>query len=185
MSLSAAHHERREREILLELKFDDREGCFDMQVSLADLKQKLLELSAVWLCCTTGFGFEYFCFLGQRSPTLCVLGSLAGKRRAIRLLCKLQEDMPSKVLQEMLRKHRHLSVRVVAEEAECIVDLIAQELSSNYNAVHGTVAAPSPSSKDGAMGCSVALGAAKCVPCSAGVPQDCDTMKEHPKQPPR
>ena len=93
--------------------------------------------------------------------------------------------MSSKVVQEMLRKHSHLSLRVIAEEAECIVDLIAQELPSNYNAVHGTVAAPSPSSKDGAMGCNVALGTAKCLPCSAGVPQGCDTMKEHPKQPPR
>ena len=98
LGLSAAHHERREREILLELKFDDREGSFEIQVSLADLKQKLLELCAVWLCCTTGFGFECFCFLGQRSPTLCVFGSLVGKRRAIRFLCKLQEDMPSKVV---------------------------------------------------------------------------------------
>ena len=89
--------EKRAR-ILLELKFDDREGSFEMQVSLADLKQKLLELCAVWLCCTTGFGFECFCFLGQRSPTLCMFGSSAGKRRAIRCLCKLHEDMHSKVV---------------------------------------------------------------------------------------
>ena len=94
----AADHQGRECEILLNLKFDGREGSFEMQVSLADLKQKLLESCAVWLCCTTGFGLECFCFLGQRSPTLCVFGSLASKKRAIRFLCKLHEDMPSKVV---------------------------------------------------------------------------------------
>ena len=105
------------------------------------------------------------------SLTLCVFRSSASKRRAIWFLCKLHEDMSSKVVQEMLRKHSHLSLRVIAEEAECIVDLIAQESPSDYNAVHRIIAAPSPSSKDGAMGCSIAFAAAKGVPCSAGVPQ--------------
>ena len=54
----AVDHQGREREILLELKFDGREGSSEMQVTLADLKQKLLALCAVRLCCTTGVGFE-------------------------------------------------------------------------------------------------------------------------------
>lgn len=61
----------------------------------------------------------------------------------------------------MLGKHFYFSLGITAEEIECTVDLIVQELPCDYNAFHRIVLIPRLSSKYNAMGCAAALETAK------------------------
>lgn len=102
------------------------------------------------LCCRKIGWMEVWCvvqrcwddFLGQRSPTLLCFWMLAGKRRAVQIPFNLDEDMPGKIVQELLEEHCPLSLSITTEESDCIVDLFSQKLSCNYNAVYRTVSGP-------------------------------------------
>ena len=60
-----------------------------------------------------------------------VFGFREGKRRAIQIPLDLDEDMPGKIVEELLEEHCHLNLSIAAEEADDIVDLIAQKLLCN------------------------------------------------------
>ena len=70
-----------------------------------------------------------------------------------------------------------------SEEAESIMDMIAQELPYDHNPIHGIMSVFRLSLQDSAMGCSTTLDVAKGVPCNATVLHGGDTMKEHRKHP--
>ena len=72
----------------------------------------------------------------------CVFGCRARKRKAIQIPWDLDEGMPGKIVQKLLEEHCHLNLSITAQEADYIVDLIAQKLPCNYNAVYRTVSAP-------------------------------------------
>ena len=71
-----------------------------------------------------------------------MFGCWAGKGKAIQIPLDLDEGMPGKIVQELLEEQCHLSLSITAQEADYIVDLIAQKLPCNYNAVYRTVSAP-------------------------------------------
>ena len=71
-----------------------------------------------------------------------MFGCRAGKRKAIQILWDLDEGMLGKIIQELLVEHCHLNLSITAQEADYIVDLIAQKLPCNYNAVYRIVSAP-------------------------------------------
>ena len=80
--------------------------------------------------CCTGVSVGAISLVKDPQPSF-VFGCRAGKRRAIQIPLDLDEDMPGKIVQELLEEHCHLRLSITAEDADYIVDLIAQKLPCN------------------------------------------------------
>ena len=80
--------------------------------------------------CCTGVSVGAISLVKDPQPSF-VFGCWADKRRIIQIALYLYEDMPGKVVLELLEEHCHLRLSITAEDADYIVDLIAQKLPCN------------------------------------------------------
>ena len=124
--------------VLLQLKLDGRQGTCEMrcvcqtwnrncwQFVLCCRKTRLCE----GMVCCTGVSAGAISLVKDPQPSF-VFGCQADKRRAIQSPLNLDKDMPGKILQGCLEEHCHLRLSITAEDAEYIVDLIAQKLPCN------------------------------------------------------
>ena len=76
-----------------------------------------------------------------------MFGCLVGNSRENQFPWNFDKEKSSKINQNVLKERCYLSLGITAEQAQCILDLITQELPYNYNAVKKTVWVPMLSSK--------------------------------------